>query len=140
MLADLRPSGLEYLELLWEKRIDNFKETHDLSNKSNRNELSSMKKYKGMVEQEIFFRTMNRIAKRTSEDRVIEFDAESGLILDEHGYPLRSLDFNSTETGIIDRNMEGELISTTNSSDLYNSSMLSKVELYTNWDYWEATK
>jgi hypothetical protein len=36
--------------------------------------------------------------------------------------------------------MEGELISTTNSSDLYNSSMLSKVELYTNWDYWEATK
>jgi hypothetical protein len=137
LLADITPSGLKYLELLWEQRIDNFKETHDLNKKKNRYKLLDMKNYYHMVEEEIFSRTMNAMATPTESDMRLELDSDTGMIYDEYGKPLLTVDFNENENGVIARNLEGEVVGITTDLDAIKKPKLSRIEKYTDWEYWE---
>lgn len=137
ILSEESISGLRYLEEVYERRINNYKQSHDLSKRIYYNEYKDLEINHGMIEQEIYLRTMDIMASPTLKSiSVREMDSNTGIIYNNYGTPIQSIDFNENETGIILRDLEGNVLNDS-SKDLVDYNIkLSKSELYKDWDYW----
>jgi len=137
ILSEEDISGLRYLEEVYEKRINNYKQSHDLSNRIYYNEYKYLEINHGMIEQEIYMRTMDNMASPTLKSiSVREMDSDTGVIYNNYGSPIQSIDFNENETGIILRDLEGNVLNDSSKELIDYNIKLSKSELYKDWDYW----
>jgi hypothetical protein len=91
-----------------------------------------------MIYEERFKRCMDSMSTVTRNlDNIIEFDSETGMILDKYGVAICSVDFNEDETQIITRDIEGNVVDLDNISNTDTNVTLKKEDIYRDWDYWK---
>ena len=136
MLGGCTISGLQFLYEKYEKEVNNFKETHDLSIDENFAELKEKQQRLKMIDDEIEHRWTDIWASPTYYGQTrYTFDATTGLVCDADGIPVFTMDFNEDETGYIQRDLEGAVIEYYVMEEEMKIGDLSRKDIYKGWDY-----
>ena len=145
LLSEISISGLEYLELTYKQRLDNYRDTHDLTNDECLKEYIELERRLNMISQEEFRRTMDNMAIQSRDVDIygrhdLDFDSEKGIIYTgEYGTKPMYVEFDENETTIITRADNGGVTYFLGDNEVSNNSpKLSRRDIYKDWDYWNA--
>ena len=138
LLAEYSISSLMFLEYRYETLINNYKDTHDLSNKECMDELQILKQRYKMINEEMEHRYRDMLASptNTQSEQSLLFDSQKGVVYSNDGTPVRTIDFSEDEESFIVRDIEGSILEDTSVEEDECNYKLSKKDLYNGWDYW----
>ena len=133
MLGDLDISSLRMLKQKREGDLRSYKTNNDMSNPDIFEEYTYLQQNYKMICDELTHREMDIRASKMPKER---FDSETGLVLDEHGKPIYSIDYNSEEDSLIYRDNTGTILSENNEDDNDGKrKSRTRKEVYEGWDY-----
>lgn len=140
MLQDVDISGLTYLVRKYEKEMNNYYESHNLSDDDNFSEYKGIQQRYKMVNEELEKRALDIWASPTYYRTTLQFDSNTGTVYDSDGNLYKTADFNETETGYIIRDLEGTVLETHDDSDNNINIELTREDNYNGWKYWNDEK
>jgi len=106
MLADCDISSLRFLSSEYDKRLDRYKESHDLNNSEFWREYRNMQQRKKMIDNELSARIMNKSA--ISDTYITEFDSTKNIVYGNDGdNDIQYVAFNEDEDGYVITDLEG---------------------------------
>lgn len=140
MLQDVDISGLKYLVEKYEREMNNYYETHDLSDDDNLQEYKGIQQRYKMVNEELEKRTYDIWASPTYYKTTLQFDSTTGTIYDSDGNPYKTADFNEKESGYVIRDLEGIVLEEYDDLDDNIDIQLERKDIYKGWKYWNDEK
>jgi len=137
LLAELKVSGLEFLEYKYIKDIAYYKKTHDLNNPEYAQEYKEKKRRLKMIQNEKENRLRMGNYLYVGKDKY-SFDSNSGVVYDGEGNVVRTIDYNEDYSDFVIRDKEGASVaSEIDETNDEEERKRTRREIYKDWEYWK---